>query len=113
MAKLLGQLVFDNNTAGLSSSDGRGFLIGGLVPVGAGEIRLAYSQYRFDLPGAEPKVKKLAVGYVHNLSKRTAVYATLAHLKNSGGAAQAVNAAAVGAVNDSSSAVDVGIRHSF
>jgi predicted porin len=113
MAKLMGQLVWDSNIGGASNADGRGFLIGGLVPVGAGEIRLAYSQYRFDLPGAEPKVKKLAVGYVHNLSKRTAVYATLAHLKNSGGAAQAVNGAAVGAVNDSSSAVDLGIRHSF
>jgi predicted porin len=115
VAKLLGQIVWDNNIAGLNDADGRGFLIGGLMPVGAGEIRLAYSQYRFDfnLGGSDPKVKKLAIGYVHNLSKRTAVYATLAHLKNSGGAAQAVNSAAVGAVNDSSSAFDLGIRHSF
>jgi predicted porin len=103
----------DRNTAGVDTNDGKGFLIGGLVPVGAGEIRLAYSQYKFDTPLGDPKVKKMAVGYVHNLSKRTAVYATLAHLKNSGGAAQAVNGNAVGAANDSSSAVDLGIRHSF
>jgi predicted porin len=113
VAKLQGQLVWDSNIGGVSDADGRGFLIGGLVPVGAGEIRLAYSQYRFDLVGAEPKVKKLAIGYVHNLSKRTAIYTTLAHLKNSGGAAQSVNGSAVGAVNDSSTAVDLGIRHSF
>jgi predicted porin len=113
MAKLMGQLVWDSNIAGASNADGRGFLIGGLVPVGAGEIRLSYSQYRFDVLGAEPKVKKMAIGYVHNLSKRTAVYTTLAHLKNSGGAAQSVNGSAVGAVNDSSTAVDLGIRHSF
>jgi predicted porin len=117
MAKLMGQLVWDRNTGGVDGDSGRGFLIGGLVPVGAGEIRLAYSQYRGDvavLGGTfEPKVKKLAVGYVHNLSKRTAVYTTIAHLKNSGGANQAVNGAAVGAVNDSSTAVDLGIRHSF
>ncbi|MCE3272346.1 MAG: porin [Ramlibacter sp.] len=111
--KLMGQLVMDRNTAGVDTNDGKGFLIGGLVPVGAGEIRLAYSQYKFDTPLGDPKVKKMAVGYVHNLSKRTAVYATLAHLKNSGGAAQAVNGNAVGAANDSSSAVDLGIRHSF
>jgi predicted porin len=113
MAKLMGQLVMDRNAGGVDTADGKGFLIGGLVPVGAGEIRLAYSQYKFDTALGDPKVKKMAVGYVHNLSKRTAVYATLAHLKNSGGAAQAVNGNAVGAANDSSSAVDLGIRHSF
>ena len=72
-------------------------------------------QYRFGFDGiaANPKVKKLAVGYVHNLSKRTAVYTTVAHLKNSGGAAQSVNGAAIGAADDSSTAIDLGIRHSF
>ena len=66
--KLMGQLVADRNLGGVDSDDGRGFLIGGLVPVGAGEIRVAYSQYRFDVLGADPKVKKLAIGYVHKLS---------------------------------------------
>jgi predicted porin len=113
VAKLQGQLVWDSNLGGIADADGRGFLIGGLVPVGAGEIRLAYSQYRGDLNGFEPKVKKLAIGYVHNLSKRTAIYTTLAHLKNSGGSSQSVNGAAFGGLNDSSTALDLGIRHSF
>lgn len=113
VAKLMGQFVYDRNSGGFDAGNGRGFLVGGLVPVGAGEIRVAYSQYRFDAGLTDPKVKKLAVGYVHNLSKRTAVYSTIAHLKNSNGAAQAVNGAAVGAADDSSTAIDLGIRHSF
>ena len=82
------------------------------MPVGAGEIRLAYSQYKFDTPLGDPKVKKMAVGYVHNLSKRTAVYATVARVRNSNGAASALNGAGVNP-NGSSTGFDLGIRHSF
>ena len=114
--KLMGQVVADRNLGGIDTNDGRGFLVGGLVPVGAGEIRLAYSQYRGDIAvlggTVNPKLKKLAVGYVHNLSKRTALYTTVAHQKNSGGASFGLSGA-VGAVNDSQTAVDLGIRHSF
>ncbi len=113
MAKVMGQFTNDRNVGGVDTNDGRGYLIGALVPVGAGEIRASYSQYRFDTPAGDPRVKKLALGYVHNLSKRTALYATVAHLKNSGGAAQVVNSAAAAAVNDSSTGLDLGIRHSF
>jgi predicted porin len=111
--KLMGQIVSDRNLGGVDNADARGFLIGGLVPVGAGEIRLAYSQYRSDFGGGvEPRLKKLAVGYVHNLSKRTAVYTTLAHQKTSGGAAFPLSGSATFA-NDNASAIDLGIRHSF
>ena len=112
MAKLMAQYSRDKVGNPLDV-DGRGWLLGALVPVGAGEIRASYSTYRFDTAVGEPRVKKLALGYVHNLSKRTALYATVAHLKNSGGAALTVNSAAAPAVNDSSTGLDLGIRHSF
>lgn len=93
--------------------EGRGGLIGALVPVGPGEVRLAYSTYRADTPTAvDPKASKLALGYVHNFTKRTAVYTTIARVRNSGGAAFALNGA-VTAVNTSSTGLDVGVRHSF
>lgn len=93
--------------------DGEGWLIGGLIPVGAGLIRVAYSQYETDLGGGvEPKTRKIALGYVHNLSKRTAVYATVARVRNSGGAASALNGSVVNP-NGSSTGFDLGIRHSF
>ncbi|MBL0422749.1 porin [Ramlibacter sp. AW1] len=83
------------------------------VPVGTGEIRAAYSQSEFTLgTGAEPRSRKVALGYVHNLSKRTAVYTSVAHLRNNGGASAALGRATVSA-NGKSSGVDIGVRHAF
>lgn len=89
----------------------RGGAIGVSAPVGVGEVKAAYSFHRTDAAG-RPKAKKLALGYVHNLSKRTAVYTTVARVRNSGGAAIALNGA-VTAPNASSTGFDLGIRHSF
>jgi len=107
IAKAMAHISRDEN----GTVDGKGWLIGGLFPVGAGEIRAAYSRYETDAVG-QPETKKIALGYVHNLSKRTAVYTTWARVKNSGGAAQALNGATTGA-NSNSSGLDLGIRHSF
>lgn len=109
MAKIMAHYNQDKISGG---NDGKGFLIGGLVPVGAGEVRLAYSTYKIDTVAADPRTNKLALGYVHNLSKRTALYATYARLSNKNGAAQALNGAVTG-VNSNSNGYDFGIRHSF
>ena len=68
-----------------------GYLLGATVPIGAGLIRAAYSQVKIDpnriiaqLSG-DPRASKWAVGYVYNLSKRTALYATFAQLNNKNG----------------------------
>ena len=110
MAKLMGQISRDENGA----VEGRGWLLGGLIPVGAGEVRVAFSQYSTDLGlgGSDPKSRKIALGYVHNLSKRTAVYTTIARVRNSNGAAQALNGSAT-APGASSTGFDAGVRHSF
>ncbi|MBS0427211.1 MAG: porin [Proteobacteria bacterium] len=61
-----------------------GLLAGVNVPVGPGVIRASVARVRFDngngLPDADASVGKLALGYVHNLSKRTALYATVARI---------------------------------
>lgn len=95
--------------------DGDGFLIGGLIPVGAGEIRVSFSQYEVEAAGPDPKSRKIALGYVHNLSKRTALYTTYARVRNSNGAtSSAVPGAVAGpAAGSSSSGWDLGVRHSF
>ncbi len=94
---------------------GQGFLVGALVPLGAGEIRAAYSQYSALGAGPDPRTRKVALGYVHNLSKRTAVYSTVAYARNTNGAATALGGATfgTGVVNQNSTGVDLGIRHSF
>jgi predicted porin len=108
VAKLMGQYGRDRVSGGAT---GKGGLIGALVPVGPGEIRLAYSTYKTTAFGT-PKTNKIAVGYVHNLSKRTAVYTTYARVKNNGGAAQGLNGS-IANPNGKSGGFDVGIRHSF
>jgi predicted porin len=117
MARVMAQYTRDTRDAGGGAGadvDGRGWLIGALVPVGAGEIRASYSTYEIDFGGAaDPRARQLALGYVHNLSKRTAVYATLARVRNSNGAAVALNGATLGAGGNSSTGFDLGIRHSF
>jgi predicted porin len=112
VGKLMGEIERDKNGA----VKGRGWLIGGLIPVGPGEVRIAYSRYTADVVvGADPSSRKWALGYVHNMSKRTALYASWAHVSNRNGAASSLNGSggAGWAANQSSSGLDLGIRHSF
>lgn len=114
MARVMGQYTRDTRDAAGGDIDGNGWLIGALVPVGAGEIRASYSTYEIDFgPGADPRARQIALGYVHNLSKRTAVYATVARVRNSNGAAVALNSSTLGVGGSSSTGFDLGIRHSF
>jgi len=110
--------------------DLKGYLLGVTVPVGAGVIRASYAQVKYDYnlnnvwlwnqPG-DPKANKLALGYVHNLSKRTALFGTIARVSNKNGAGLTVGAGPsfVTAVNDfafrpkTSTGYEFGIRHSF
>jgi predicted porin len=116
VAKLLG--VYDNadyESTGVENTL-KTWLIGALVPVGAGEIRASYGRAKLDTAGTDPRVDQWAIGYVHNLSKRTAVYATYASLKNKNGAAMPIVTGVTGLTgltNARSSGFDLGIRHSF
>jgi predicted porin len=108
--KLVGELYADSKGDG--RRQGRA---GGLhLPIGAGEIKGSYSRYRLDSGHAalKPTSSKLAIGYVHNLSKRTALYATVARIGNSHGAAQALMGATT-APNRASTGTEFGMRHMF
>nr|WP_238530045.1 porin [Alicycliphilus denitrificans] len=107
---VMGQYVRDKvDTA--AAFTGRGGNIAGVWRVGAGEVKAMWSQYG-TTAAAQPETKKLSLGYVHNLSKRTAIYGSYARVRNSGGATVALNGSITGA-NQSSSGVDLGIRHAF
>jgi len=101
--------VFNKDSQGVLET--KGLLLGAWMPVGVGEFKASYSVFRSNAAG-DPEAKKLALGYVHNLSKRTALYTTLARVTNSGGSRQALGGATTGA-NQSSSGFDLGIRHNF
>ncbi|MDR6537797.1 porin [Variovorax soli] len=62
-----------------------GVMAGVNVPVGPGVIRASLARVNFDngngLPDSDASVNKLALGYVHHLSKRTALYATVTRIR--------------------------------
>jgi predicted porin len=105
--------LYDQDKNALTGLKGSGFLFGVNAPVGAGEIRAAFSTYKVKpVAGGNPSTNKFAVGYVYNLSKRTAAYGTFAALTNKNGAAQSLNGSS-SVASKKSSGFDVGIRHSF
>lgn len=113
MVKLMGNVSRDETGA----AKGRGWMLGANIAVGeAGVVRTSISQYTIDLKagGAEDRSRKYAVGYVHNLSKRTAVFGTYARVSNGDFAARPV-VSGTGAPRrgGSSSGFDIGLRHSF
>lgn len=107
VAKAMAQISSDKN----GPLSGKGYLVGATVPVGVGLIRASYSRYRTDA-ATNPTAKKLALGYVHNLSKRTALYATVARVSNEGASAAALNGSTT-AAGASSTGYDLGLRHNF
>jgi predicted porin len=115
VAKLMAEYGRDSRDS-VAQLKARQWTVGTTVPVGADSIRAAYSDYRLDsIAGLEPRASKIALGYVHNLSKRTALYATLARVKNNGGSTIALGGSSfgTGVVNGSSTGYDIGIRHAF
>jgi len=101
----------------------KGWGLGADWGVGAGDVLVSYSRVTVDgVAGTTPKASKWALGYVHNLSKRTAVYGYYAHVSNKGGSAATAasfSSGALGAVagaanvNSGSNGIDVGLRHAF
>ncbi|NDZ15046.1 porin [Variovorax sp. WS11] len=136
VVKLFGELSKAKNEVDTDNSfiaqptdvDLKGWLLGATVPVGPGLIRVAYSavKYDFNLPATlftttdDPKANKFAIGYVHNLSKRTALYATVARIRNKNGAGLTLGgpsfvttSGGAAYLPKTSTGYDFGIRHAF
>lgn len=84
------------------------------IPMGVGLLRASY--HRADASGAGTDANDthlVALGYVHNLSKRTALYGTISQVRNSGAAAYAVSTPPAGVAGTTSKGCEVGLRHEF
>lgn len=95
--------------------DVRGLQLGVKVPVGAGEIRASVARY--DTRGTDADWKKVSLGYAHNLSRRTQLYATVARVHNDDGAMKAIGVQGLTAPSNvpggKSTGYEVGMRHFF
>ena len=121
VAKVVGnvqQIKYKPDTG--SSAKFNNYLLGVSAPVGGvGEVKAQYAYYDQQGPA---KAHQLSLGYVHNLSKRTALYGTVAYLKNSDGSAMTLASKGVentgglksdGVTGRNQTGVQVGIRHAF
>jgi predicted porin len=113
-AKLMAQWGRDEIRTALNPKQDT-YLIGGLIPVGAGEIRLSWAHANVKTPisAAVDDADMFGIGYVHNLSKRTAVYATYARVNNKGNGVAFNNGRATTELGGNTDGFDLGIRHSF
>ena len=99
--------------------------VGAVIPVTSGVFKLSW--LRANQTGATAALSAndsqlLGAGYVHNLSKRTALYVHMARVKNDGAATFAVSGGPAVSANataanyfggKTSSAFEAGIRHDF
>ena len=94
----------------------RVYLLGAFVPVGAGEIHVAYLNRDSSGGGIDANdAKQFTLGYLHNLSKRTALYANAGRLTNNG-AANFVQSGgpAIGSLTGfTNTGYEIGLRHFF
>ena len=117
VVKLMG--YFDRDTlsyTGVDKKENRGSF-SAVVPLGQGEIHAGYELSKLTNNGVSTKIDQFALGYVYNLSKRTALYSTVAELRNkqatsnsvAGGTAQTAAPIAGG----KSKGFEAGLRHFF
>ncbi|EPD41074.1 hypothetical protein HMPREF9701_02106 [Delftia acidovorans CCUG 274B] len=99
----------------------RDLSIGLAVPVGNGRVNLGYTfANRSGGPAGSGYANgddstRLAIGYVHTLSKRTALYSTYGRVNNKGAARTSVLYTTPAAMRggENSSGLEFGIRHNF
>ena len=90
------------------------WMLGVSAPVGPGTIKAQYASY--DVKNSSDDAQQLSVGYQYDLSKRTAVYTTVAYLKNKNNAAVALGGSGLSLAADAGknqTGFQVGVRHAF
>ena len=91
-------------------------LLGVVVPVGTAEIRASYQRLDASGGGTDANdASQVFLGCWYYLSKRTSVYANVAHLSNKGAANYVISGGpAIGALTGfSNTGYEFGLRHFF
>lgn len=106
---------YKDSVSGANDGKLKSWNLGVSAPVGAaGVVKAAYNNYKDSDSSA--KAQQFSLGYVHSLSKRTALYGTYAYLKNKNGADLTLNGAfSAAGLKDGKKqqGIQVGVRHAF
>jgi predicted porin len=97
------------------------WVIGAHVPVGPGRLRFTYGHLNDrssgnnanGTPRSDNDAMLFGVGYVYEMSKRTALYTTYGRVNNDGQANYLVSGGLTPTAGGHSSGVEAGIRHTF
>ena len=111
VARAMVQHFRDQKELVAAPSRSHGWLVGTQIVVGVGYIPISYTTVKDNTPAGRG-ARQMAAGYVHNLSKRTALYGTYSRLQNRNGAAL-TGGGVPGVANTTWSGIDLGIRHTF
>jgi len=115
MANLM--LLVSRLNSGVAGSKMSSFEIGAQIQAGGGYIPVSYSAVKKnDAIGSASN--QFGLGYVHNLSKRTALYATYSRLNNKTGALTSFlggngSSGGLAAATGSGNGYDFGVKHTF
>lgn len=109
--KGMAQLFRDRKELVAAPNRSNGWMLGAQINAGPGYVPVSYTRVK-DNSVTGRHANQIAVGYVYNLSKRTALYSTYSRLQNSNGAALTGGGVA-GVANAAWTAWDIGVRHSF
>jgi predicted porin len=105
----MAQYFRDSKEIVAAPSRSHGWLLGAQVTAGPGYVPVSYVRVE---DNAGRSAYQAAIGYVYDLSKRTALYTTYSRLQNRGGAAL-TGGGVPGVANTAWRGIDVGIRHAF
>jgi predicted porin len=92
--------------------EAKGYTYGGIFTQGANDIKLALSKYSTGLTAANPSASKISLGYVRNIDKDVALYATFARLTNTNTSTLGLNGSTA-AADTKTTGFDAGVRYSF
>jgi predicted porin len=101
-----------------ADAEQRNIVVGVTVPFGQNEVKASWN--RADLDGRVGSVsidgngaQQWGLGFVHHLSKRTAIYATAARIDNKGTVAFVIPGGSTITAGGKSTGVETGMRHVF
>src|SRR5262249_44748478 len=95
----------------ISDPERTDYLAGIVMTFGAVDIRASYNRY--NLKGTDNDAQQIAIGPVYNLSRRTALYGTIAQMDNKGTGVAFATGRATTEAGGKTLGIDLGIRHSF
>ena len=103
-----------DSTATIAKATLDNWSLGVAVPLGAGTIKASYGETKLDNGTTSPKSTQVGVGYVYDLSKRTAVYVHAAQIDNESGLGYVAGTGAPSSgTGFKSTGYEFGVRHSF